>query len=119
MKPRKGDYGDVPPPYTTIQVPLEQINTSEVQYQETEIQQQIQVLENVEYVPTQIIQTESIQLPSYEVHTLQDISYSSGLQNSGEDQIILQPLLQPNISFAFWTPTTFNTIGSGTTTTQM
>lgn len=118
LKPRKGDYGDVPPPYTTIQVPLEQI---EVQFQQ---QPEEQVLENVEYiptVPTQMIQTETIQsnLPSYEIQTLQEISYANGLENTaGEENLILQPLVQPSISFAFWTPNTnFNGIGSASALT--
>lgn len=97
MKPRKGDYGDVPALYKTIQVSTEKI---EIQYQHTSQQEHIQVVENVQSVPTQIFQTDSIELPSNEVHTLQDTSYynrSGGLQNT-EEHILLQ---QQNISFAF------------------
>lgn len=105
-------------------MPLEQI---EVQFQQQQPEEQ--VLGNVEFiptVPTQIIQTETIQsnLPSYEIQTLQEISYSNGLENTGgEENLILQPLVQPSISFAFWTPNTnFNGIGSGnalTATTEI
>lgn len=99
LKPRKGDYGDVPPPYTTIQVPVEQM-----QYQEQP--QVLEVLENVEFMSA-----DQIDLPSYEMH-LQDISYA--IQETQPQQLI-----QSNVSFAFWTADTYNELGgSGITTTN-
>lgn len=99
-------------------MPLEQIDAIEVQYQAPE---EIP-MQNIDFAPTnhQIIQTSDVPViqsnielpppPSYEVHTLQDISYSSGLhQNTTTDNEILQP----NISFAFWSASSFD---SGATT---
>uniref|UniRef100_A0A336LU99 CSON000077 protein n=1 Tax=Culicoides sonorensis TaxID=179676 RepID=A0A336LU99_CULSO len=116
LKPRKGDYGDVPPPFT-IQVPLEQATSIEVQYQPENAQ-----MENISYIPTQIVQTDSIQdiqqniqVP-YEVLTLQDISYPSDLLQQD-----FQVNNQPNMNYSYWTPSNFNlnALGSGTTSTQM
>lgn len=89
-KPRKGDYGDVPPPFATIQVPVPQ--QIHVQFESIEMPDNIGFLESVPITG------------QYEIHAIPN--YTNEQEHLLENQsLIMEPITEDQtISYTYWAP---------------